>query len=126
MTKTSHFCLTESFLIMKYLYTLFTLLALSFGFSQETLEDFEGASAELLVFGGATASFSMLGDMNIAEPKALIGFAGPRVVKETIGKDLPKGFQTSESLLNNGFIDLIVHRKNMKKKLAQIIRMLNS
>ena len=56
MTKTSHFCLTESFLIMKYLYTLFTLLALSFGFSQETLEDFEGASAELLVFGGATAS----------------------------------------------------------------------
>ena len=77
-------------------------------------------------FGGATASFSMLGDMNIAEPKALIGFAGPRVVKETIGKDLPKGFQTSESLLNNGFIDLIVHRKNMKKKLAQIIRMLNS
>ena len=60
----------------------------------------------------------MLGDMNIAEPKALIGFAGPRVVKETIGKDLPKGFQTSESLLNNGFIDLIVHRKNLKKKLA--------
>mgnify|MGYP001256463442 FL=1 len=56
MTKTSHFCLTESFLIMKYLYTLFTLLALSFGFSQETLEDFEGASAATAEFGGATAS----------------------------------------------------------------------
>ena len=55
MTKTSHFCLTESFLIMKYLYTLFTLLALSFGFSQETLEDFEGASAATAEFGGATA-----------------------------------------------------------------------
>ena len=66
-------------------------------------------------FGGATASFSMLGDMNIAEPNALIGFAGPRVVKETIGKDLPEGFQTSEFLKEHGFIDLIVHRKNIKE-----------
>ena len=75
-------------------------------------------------FGGATASFSMLGDLNIAEPNALIGFAGPRVVKETIGKDLPKGFQTSEFLKEHGFIDLIVHRKNLKEKLSQLLRMM--
>jgi acetyl-CoA carboxylase carboxyl transferase subunit beta len=75
-------------------------------------------------FGGATASFAMLGDLNIAEPNALIGFAGPRVVKETIGKDLPEGFQTSEFLLEHGFIDLIVHRKNLKEKLSQILRMI--
>ena len=75
-------------------------------------------------FGGATASFSMLGDLNIAEPNALIGFAGPRVVKETIGKDLPEGFQSSEFLKENGFIDLIVHRKNLKEKLSQILRMI--
>ena len=75
-------------------------------------------------FGGATASFSMLGDMNIAEPNALIGFAGPRVVKETIGKDLPEGFQTSEFLKENGFIDLIVHRKDLKEKLSQLLRMI--
>ena len=75
-------------------------------------------------FGGATASFSMLGDMNIAEPNALIGFAGPRVVKETIGKDLPEGFQTSEFLLEHGFIDLIVHRKDLKRKISQILRMI--
>jgi len=75
-------------------------------------------------FGGATASFSMLGDLNIAEPNALIGFAGPRVVKETIGKDLPEGFQTSEFLKENGFIDLIVNRKNLKAKLSQILRMI--
>jgi acetyl-CoA carboxylase carboxyl transferase subunit beta len=75
-------------------------------------------------FGGATASFSMLGDMNIAEPNALIGFAGPRVVKETIGKDLPEGFQTSEFLLEHGFIDLIIHRKDLKRKLSQILRMI--
>ena len=74
-------------------------------------------------FGGATASFSMLGDMNIAEPNALIGFAGPRVVKETIGKDLPEGFQTSEFLKEHGFIDLIVHRKDLKEKLSQLLRM---
>ena len=75
-------------------------------------------------FGGATASFSMLGDMNIAEPNALIGFAGPRVVKETIGKDLPEGFQTSEFLLEHGFLDLIVERKNLKSKISQILRII--
>jgi acetyl-CoA carboxylase carboxyl transferase subunit beta len=69
-------------------------------------------------FGGATASFSMLGDINIAEPNALIGFAGPRVVKETIGKDLPEGFQKSEFLLEKGFLDFIVHRKNLKEKIS--------
>ena len=71
-------------------------------------------------FGGATASFSMLGDMNIAEPNALIGFAGPRVVKETIGKDLPEGFQTSEFLKEHGFIDFIVHRKRLKREIKSI------
>ena len=75
-------------------------------------------------FGGATASFSMLGDMNIAEPNALIGFAGPRVVKETIGKDLPEGFQTAEFLQEHGFIDFIVHRKDLKEKLAQLFRII--
>ena len=75
-------------------------------------------------FGGATASFSMLGDMNIAEPNALIGFAGPRVVKETIGKDLPEGFQTAEFLQEHGFIDFIVNRKDLKEKLAQLFRMI--
>ena len=77
-------------------------------------------------FGGATASFSMLGDINIAEPNALIGFAGPKVVKETIGKDLPEGFQTSEFLQEHGFVDTIIERKELKNKLAQIIRILIS
>ncbi len=76
--------------------------------------------------GGVTASYAMLGDLNIAEPGALIGFAGPRVVKETIGRDLPEGFQTSEFVLEHGFLDLIVNRKEMKQKLAQIIRMFNN
>lgn len=71
--------------------------------------------------GGVTASFAMLGDINIAEPAALIGFAGPRVVKETIGRDLPKGFQTSEFVLDHGFLDFIVHRKDIKAKLALAI-----
>ena len=75
-------------------------------------------------FGGATASFSMLGDMNIAEPNALIGFAGPKVVKETIGKDLPSGFQTSEFLQEHGFLDFIVDRKYLKEKLAQLFRII--
>lgn len=74
--------------------------------------------------GGVTASYAMLGDLNIAEPGALIGFAGPRVVKETIGKDLPKGFQTSEFVLEHGFLDFIVHRKDLKTRLAQLIKML--
>lgn len=66
--------------------------------------------------GGITASFAMLGDINIAEPKALIGFAGPRVIKETIGKDLPEGFQRSEFLQEKGFVDFIVERKDLKQK----------
>jgi acetyl-CoA carboxylase carboxyl transferase subunit beta len=68
--------------------------------------------------GGITASFAMLGDINIAEPGALIAFAGPRVVKETIGKDLPEGFQTSEFVLEHGFLDYIVERKNLKTQLS--------
>jgi len=71
--------------------------------------------------GGVTASFAMLGDLNIAEPGALIGFAGPRVVKETIGKDLPKGFQTSEFLLEKGFLDFIVKRTELKKKMTELL-----
>jgi len=74
--------------------------------------------------GGVTASYAMLGDFNIAEPGALIGFAGPRVVKETIKKDLPKGFQTSEFLLEHGFLDAIVNRKEMKEKLSLLIALL--
>ena len=66
--------------------------------------------------GGTTASFAMLGDINIAEPGALIGFAGPRVVKDTTGQDLPDGFQTSEFILEHGFLDFITHRKDLKKK----------
>ena len=66
--------------------------------------------------GGTTASFAMLGDINISEPGALIAFAGPRVVKDTTGKDLPEGFQTSEFLLEKGFLDFITHRKNLKNK----------
>ena len=71
--------------------------------------------------GGVTASYAMLGDINIAEPKALIGFAGPRVIKETIKKDLPDGFQRSEFLLEHGFLDFIVDRKNLKEKLSHVI-----
>lgn len=71
--------------------------------------------------GGTTASFAMLGDINIAEPGALIGFAGPRVVKDTTGKDLPEGFQTSEFLLEHGFLDFITLRKDLKNKVNQYI-----
>ena len=67
--------------------------------------------------GGTTASYAMLGDINIGEPGALIGFAGPRIVKDTTGKDLPDGFQTSEFLLEHGFLDFIVHRKELKDKI---------
>ena len=73
--------------------------------------------------GGVTASFAMLGDINIAEPGALIGFAGPRVIKETIGKNLPEGFQTSEFLLEKGFLDFIVDRRTLKQKLNQVLDM---
>lgn len=72
-------------------------------------------------FGGISASFGMLGDLNIAEPGALIGFAGPRVIKETIKKDLPEGFQRSEFLLEHGFLDFIVARKDLKEKLSTVI-----
>lgn len=74
--------------------------------------------------GGVTASFAMLGDFNIAEPEALIGFAGPRVIRETIGKDLPKGFQSSEFLLDHGFVDFIVDRRQLKSKVATLLKML--
>lgn len=74
--------------------------------------------------GGVTASFAMLGDFNIAEPEALIGFAGPRVIRETIGKDLPKGFQSSEFVLEHGFLDFIVDRRNLKNKLTLLLKML--
>lgn len=71
--------------------------------------------------GGVTASFSMLGDIILAEPRALIGFAGPRVIKQTIGQDLPEGFQRSEFLLQHGFIDYIVERKELKETLFKIL-----
>lgn len=76
--------------------------------------------------GGVTASYAMLGDINIAEPEALIGFAGPRVIKETIKKDLPKGFQTSEFVLEHGFLDFIVDRREMKTKIANFISLMNN
>lgn len=74
--------------------------------------------------GGVTASFAMLGDFNIAEPGALIGFAGPRVIRETIGKDLPKGFQRSEFVMEHGFLDFIVDRRDLKTKLSTLLNML--
>ena len=74
--------------------------------------------------GGVTASFGMLGDIIIAEPGALIGFAGSRVIKQTIGQDLPKGFQTSEFLLKKGFIDQVLHRKEMKSNISNLISIL--
>jgi acetyl-CoA carboxylase carboxyl transferase subunit beta len=76
--------------------------------------------------GGTTASFAMLGDINIAEPGALIGFAGPRVVKDTTGQDLPDGFQTSEFLLEHGFLDFISHRKELKDKINQYIDLITN
>jgi acetyl-CoA carboxylase carboxyl transferase subunit beta len=72
--------------------------------------------------GGTTASFAMLGDIHISEPGALIGFAGQRVIKQTIGQDLPEGFQTAEFLLEHGFLDLIVNRKEMKSTVAKLLR----
>jgi len=74
--------------------------------------------------GGVTASYAMLGDFNISEPEALIGFAGPRVIRETIGKDLPKGFQSAEFVLEHGFLDFIVDRKDLKDKLTSLLNML--
>ena len=74
--------------------------------------------------GGVTASFAMLGDFNIAEPGAMIGFAGPRVIRETIGKDLPKDFQSAEFVLEHGFLDFIVPRKELKTRLTLLLEML--
>lgn len=76
--------------------------------------------------GGTTASYAMLGDINIAEPGALIGFAGPRVVKDTTGKDLPEGFQTAEFVKEHGFLDFIVHRRDLKAKVNQYIDLITN
>jgi acetyl-CoA carboxylase carboxyl transferase subunit beta len=73
--------------------------------------------------GGSTASFAMLGDFNLAEPGALIGFAGPRVIKQTIGKDLPPGFQRSEFQVEHGFVDLVVHRKELKETISKLLKL---
>jgi acetyl-CoA carboxylase carboxyl transferase subunit beta len=74
--------------------------------------------------GGTTASYAMLGDIHIAEPQALIGFAGPRVIKQTIGKDLPEGFQTSEFLQEHGFVDFVVSRKDLKNSIFNVLSLL--
>lgn len=74
--------------------------------------------------GGVTASYAMLGDFNIAEPGALIGFAGPRVIRETIGKDLPKGFQSSEFVLEHGFLDFIIDRRQLKNRMYTLLNLL--
>jgi acetyl-CoA carboxylase carboxyl transferase subunit beta len=71
--------------------------------------------------GGVTASFAMLGDLNIAEPGALIGFAGPRVIEQTIRQKLPEGFQRSEFLVERGFLDAVVHRRDMKSYIARAL-----
>ncbi len=76
--------------------------------------------------GGTTASYAMLGDINISEPGALIGFAGPRVVKEATGKELPEGFQTAEFVLEHGFLDFIVHRRDLKKKINLYIDLIQN
>lgn len=76
--------------------------------------------------GGVTASYAMLGDFNIAEPEALIGFAGPRVIRETIGKDLPKGFQSSEFVLDHGFLDFIIDRRQLKNRLTTLLNLLRN
>ena len=72
--------------------------------------------------GGVTASYAMLGDINLAEPGSLIGFAGPRVIRQTIGKDLPPGFQRAEFQLEHGFVDAVVHRKEMKETVTKLLK----
>jgi acetyl-CoA carboxylase carboxyl transferase subunit beta len=72
-------------------------------------------------YGGTTASFAMVGDVNIGEPGAMIGFAGPRVIKETIKRNLPEGFQTSEFLIDHGFLDMIVGRKQLKERISVLL-----
>ncbi|MDZ4715085.1 MAG: acetyl-CoA carboxylase, carboxyltransferase subunit beta [Cytophagales bacterium] len=76
--------------------------------------------------GGVTASYAMLGDFNIAEPGALIGFAGPRVIRETIGKSLPDGFQSAEFVLEHGFLDFIIDRRNLKSRLTLLLKMIQN
>jgi acetyl-CoA carboxylase carboxyl transferase subunit beta len=76
--------------------------------------------------GGVTASYAMLGDFNIAEPGSLIGFAGPRIIRDTVGKDLPKGFQSAEFVLEHGFLDFIVDRRDLKKQLTTLLSMINN
>jgi len=76
--------------------------------------------------GGVTASFAMLGDLNVAEPKALIGFAGPRVIEQTIRQKLPEGFQRSEFLLAHGMIDIVVDRRELKPTLARALRFMHA
>jgi acetyl-CoA carboxylase carboxyl transferase subunit beta len=76
--------------------------------------------------GGVTASFAMLGDLNIAEPKALIGFAGPRVIEQTIRQTLPEGFQRSEFLLEHGMLDLVVDRRDLKASIARTLRFMRA
>ncbi len=75
--------------------------------------------------GGTTASYAMLGDFNIAEPKALIGFAGPRIIKQTIGRDLPEGFQRSEFLLEKGFVDIVSHRKELRSTINNLLELIS-
>jgi acetyl-CoA carboxylase carboxyl transferase subunit beta len=74
--------------------------------------------------GGTSASYAMLGDVHIAEPRALIGFAGPRIIKQTIGRDLPEGFQRSEFLREHGFVDIIAHRKELKTTISTTLSLL--
>ena len=76
--------------------------------------------------GGVTASYAMLGDIHIAEPNALIGFAGPRVIEETIKENLPEGFQRSEYLLDHGMIDIVLHRKYLKENISNILEILSN
>jgi len=74
------------------------------------------------VYGGVSASLAMLGDLNVAEPRALVGFAGPRVIEQTVREKLPEGFQRSEFLLEHGQVDMIIHRKEMRERLGKILR----
>ena len=76
------------------------------------------------VYGGVSASLAMLGDLNVAEPRALVGFAGPRVIEQTVREKLPEGFQRSEFLLEHGQVDMIMHRKELRPRLAKILRQL--
>jgi acetyl-CoA carboxylase carboxyl transferase subunit beta len=76
--------------------------------------------------GGVSASYAMLGDFNIAEPGSLIGFAGPRIIRDTVGKDLPKGFQSAEFVLDHGFLDFIVDRRDLKKQITTLLNMLDN